>query len=52
MIDGYLKVLSTKDVELPAGYHDVLRETEDIRTALCHERPETPSPRRLGSHTL
>ncbi len=34
MIDDYLKVLSTKDVELPPGYHDVLRESEDIRTAL------------------
>lgn len=40
MIDDYLKVLSTKDVELPAGYHDVLRETEDIRTALSsHAAP-------------
>lgn len=34
MIDDYLKILSTKDVELPKGYHDVLREAEDIRTAL------------------
>jgi len=34
MIDDYLKVLSTKDVELPKGYHDVLSEAEDIRTAL------------------
>jgi len=34
MIDDYLKVLSKKDVELPDGYHDVLREAEDIRTAL------------------
>lgn len=34
MIDDYLKVLSTKDVVLPKGYHDVLKEAEDIRTAL------------------
>ncbi|MBL8577863.1 MAG: phosphotransferase family protein [Mesorhizobium sp.] len=34
MIDDYLKILATKDVELPKGYHDVLREAEDIRTAL------------------
>lgn len=34
MIDDYLKILSTKDVALPAGYHDVLREAENIRTAL------------------
>jgi thiamine kinase-like enzyme len=40
MIDDYLKALSTKDVELPPGYHDVLGEAEDIRTALS--RNPTP----------
>lgn len=35
MIDDYLKILSTKDVALPAGYHDVVREAEGIRTALA-----------------
>lgn len=35
MIDDYLKLLSTKTVELPAGYHDVLREAETIRAALA-----------------
>jgi thiamine kinase-like enzyme len=35
MIDDYLKVLSTKDVALPSGYHDVVREAEDIRSALA-----------------
>ncbi|MBX3582439.1 MAG: phosphotransferase family protein [Rhizobiaceae bacterium] len=40
MIDDYLKVLSTKDVALPKGYNDVLREAEDIRTALSlHPAP-------------
>jgi thiamine kinase-like enzyme len=34
MIDDYLKVLSTKDVELPEGFHDVLREAETVRAAL------------------
>jgi thiamine kinase-like enzyme len=34
MIDDYLRILSTKDVVLPKGYHEVLRESEDIRTAL------------------
>jgi thiamine kinase-like enzyme len=34
MIDEYLKVLSTKDVDLPDGYHDVVREAESIRAAL------------------
>jgi len=34
MIDDYLKVLSTKDVALPAGYHDVVREAGTVRAAL------------------
>ena len=35
MIDEYLKVLSTKDVFLPAGYHDVVGEAErSVRSAL------------------
>lgn len=35
MIDDYLKVLSTKDVSLPVGYHDVVREAETVRSALA-----------------
>ncbi len=35
MIDDYLKILSTKDVELPEGYHDVVREAETVREALA-----------------
>jgi thiamine kinase-like enzyme len=35
MIDDYLKVLSTKDVALPPGYHDVVRESEAVRAALA-----------------
>jgi thiamine kinase-like enzyme len=35
MIDDYLKVLATKDVDLPAGYHDVVREAETVRAALA-----------------
>jgi thiamine kinase-like enzyme len=38
MIDDYLKVLSTKDVALPPGYHDVVREAEHIRTVLQRNR--------------
>jgi thiamine kinase-like enzyme len=38
MIDDYLKVLATKDVALPAGYHDVLREAEGVRKALAAHR--------------
>lgn len=36
MIDDYLKVLSTKDVALPPGYHDVVREADEtVRAALA-----------------
>jgi thiamine kinase-like enzyme len=35
MIDGYLKLLSTKDVALPDGYHDVVAEAEGVRAALA-----------------
>lgn len=34
MIEGYLTVLSTKDVALPAGYHDVVAEAERLRAVL------------------
>ena len=41
MIDDYLKVLATKDITLPAGYHDVLREAEKVRAALAaHPLPQ------------
>ena len=48
MIDDYLKILATKDVNLPDGYHDVVREAESVRAALnarplpiaaCHCEP-------------
>ncbi|MEM9472298.1 MAG: phosphotransferase family protein [Pseudomonadota bacterium] len=35
MIDDYLGILSTKDVALPDGYHDVVAEAEAVRTALA-----------------
>lgn len=34
MIDDYLKVLATKDITLPEGYRDVVREAETVRAAL------------------
>jgi thiamine kinase-like enzyme len=40
MIDDYLNVLSAKDVDLPPGYHDVLREAENIRAVLA----KNPAP--------
>ncbi|SMC76029.1 phosphotransferase family protein [Rhizobium sp. RU36D] len=40
MIDSYLGVLSTKDVALPQGYHEVLKEAEAVRAALsAHPLP-------------
>jgi thiamine kinase-like enzyme len=35
MIDDYLKIITTKDVELPAGYQDVVKEAESVRAALA-----------------
>ncbi len=39
MIDGYLNVLSTKDVALPDGYHDVVREADQSVRAALAARP-------------
>lgn len=40
MIDEYLRVLSTKDIDLPEGYHDVVKEAEAVRAALeAHSLP-------------
>lgn len=35
MIDEYLGILATRDVALPDGYHDVVREAEAVRKALA-----------------
>jgi thiamine kinase-like enzyme len=35
MIDDYLALLATKDVALPAGYHEVVREAGSVRAALA-----------------
>ncbi len=35
MIDDYLKVLSTKDVELPEGYNDIVKAAEPVKEALA-----------------
>jgi thiamine kinase-like enzyme len=40
MIDDYLKVLSGSDIQLPPGYHDVVRAAEPVKTALA----ATPAP--------
>ena len=34
MIDEYLGILDGKDVALPDGYHDVVRQAETVRAAL------------------
>ncbi len=35
MIDDYLKILASKKMKLPAGYHDVVRQAESVRAALA-----------------
>ena len=35
MIDDYLKILATKDIALPDGYHDVVRDAGGVRAALA-----------------
>lgn len=40
MIDDYLGILSTRDVALPSGYHDVVREAEVVRSALATYPPQ------------
>ena len=43
MIDEYLGILGGKTVDLPDGYHDVLKEAESVRAALAaHELPLAP----------
>lgn len=43
MIDEYLGILATKDVELPDGYHDVVAEAESVREALsANQLPLAP----------
>ena len=48
MIDEYLKVLATKDIDLPSGYADIVKAAEPIKLALlshpvdlapCHNDP-------------
>lgn len=34
MIEEYLKVLSTKDIDLPSGYNDVVTAAEPVKSAL------------------
>ncbi len=34
MIEDYLKVLSTKDVDLPDGYHDIVKAADPVKAAL------------------
>ena len=43
MIEDYLRVLSTKDVTLPEGYHDVVAEAQGIKQVLArHPAPLVP----------
>ena len=43
MIEDYLRILSTKDVALPEGYHAVVKEAEGIKQVLAkHPAPLAP----------
>ncbi len=35
MIDDYLKILSTRDVNLPDGYNEIVKAAEPVKTALA-----------------
>jgi thiamine kinase-like enzyme len=43
MIENYLKVLSTKDLTLPEGYHDVVAAADPIKAAIA-SKPVTLAP--------
>lgn len=43
MIEDYLKLLSTKDVELPDGYHDIVEAAQPVKWALAAS-PATLAP--------
>tara|TARA_R110002126_G_scaffold291808_1_gene459902 strand:- start:134574 stop:135503 length:930 start_codon:yes stop_codon:yes gene_type:complete len=43
MIDEYLKLLSTKDVDLPEGYHDIVKAAAPIKDLLA-SRPTPLAP--------
>jgi len=43
MIDDYLKILSTKNAELPEGYHDVVKAAEPVKESL-ESNPSTLAP--------
>ena len=43
MIDDYLKILSTKNAELPEGYHDIVKKAEPVKATL-EANPTTLAP--------
>lgn len=43
MIDEYLELLSTKDVKLPDGYHEIVKAAEPIK-AVLEEKPSPLAP--------
>jgi len=43
MIDDYLKILATKDVDLPDGYHAIVQAADPVKAALAaHPEPLAP----------
>ena len=49
MIDDYLKILSTKNAELPEGYHDVVKAAEPVKESL-QANPTTLAPCHCDPH--
>ena len=43
MIDDYLKILSTKNAELPEGYYDIVKKAEPVK-AILEANPATLAP--------
>jgi len=43
MIEEYLGILSTKDIELPDGYHDIVQRAQPVKQALA-DNPVTLAP--------
>ena len=43
MIDEYLKILATKNIDMPEGYHDIVKQAEPVKNALA-TNPGTLAP--------
>ena len=39
MIDEYLKILSSKNAELPEGYHDIVKQLNQLKKSIANPMP-------------